>query len=122
MAKKNISKASKSSGKKGLGKKILVGSAIAAGVAVAAGILAKTKGGKKIVKKISKDIKDKSTEFQKYIVPRLKKAKKMSAAEFKEFARGLAERYSKDKKLSLTEGKHLLKEVESSFKRLKDNI
>ncbi len=98
--------------------KVIGGALIGAAIGVAIGIFTTSKAGKKA----GKAIKDKSTEFYKYLQPKIKKAKEMGEAEYKAFVANAAESYSKNKKLSKAEATHLLKEAKASWAHLKKNL
>jgi hypothetical protein len=85
---------------------------------VGAGLLAESKAGKQLGKKA----KDLSTDFYRFMVPQIKKVKKMGEAEYKKFVVEAMDRYSKNKKLSEIEAKHLVKNAQASWKHLKKHL
>lgn len=103
--------------KKG-GSKIIEGVMIGTVLGIAAGLFAASKTGKKI----AKDVKNQAADFYRYLAPRIKKAKKMSEAEYKAFVKNAMVKYQKDKKLSVAEARHLLAEVQKSWGHLKKGL
>lgn len=119
--KKHKAKKSKKSrpAKKGRkGRSALAGGLIGAALGVGAGLLAESNFGKKM----GKEAKHLSADFYKFMVPQVKKVKKMGEAEYKKFVAEAMKRYGKDKKLSEAEGKRLLREAQGSWKHLKNNL
>lgn len=98
--------------------KFLSGALIGAALGVAAGIFATSKKGKEM----SKEIKDKSVEFYKYIAPQIKKAKEMGEQEYKKFIDNALTTYNKNKNLSKEDLKNLAKEAKSSWKHFKKHL
>lgn len=96
----------------------LAGGLVGAALGVAAGLLAESKFGKQL----GKEAKDLSADFYHYMVPQIKKVKKMGELEYKKFIAEAGERYSKEKKVSQAEAKHLVKNAQASWKHLKKHL
>lgn len=90
---------------------VLIGAALGVGV----GLLAESKTGKRFEKKA----KNLSVDFYGYMVPQIKKVKKMGEAEYKKFVMEAMKQYSKNKKLSRAEAKYLVKDAQGAWKHLK---
>ena len=100
------------------GMHLLEGALAGIALAVAAGIFSQTKTGKKV----TKDIRDKSADFYKYLAPQLKKAKEMSQDQYHKIIDASLARYSKTKKLSKAEVKELSEGAYKSWEHLKKNV
>lgn len=109
--KKQVKKEEKSS-------KFLSGALIGAALGVAAGLFATSKAGKDM----TKEVKNKSVEFYKYIAPQIKKAKEMGEKEYKEFINKALVSYNKNKKFSDKDIENLKKEAKASWKHLKKHL
>jgi len=116
--KKQTKTAKKSVSKKKGGYAWLAGGLVGAALGVGAGLLAESKFGKKL----GKDAKDLTADFYHYMVPQIKKVKKMGEEEYKKFIAEAGERYGKEKKISQAEAKHLVKNAQSSWKHLKKHL
>lgn len=98
--------------------KFLSGALIGAALGVAVGLFATSKKGKEV----TKEIKDKSIEFYKFIAPQLKKVKEMGEKEYKDFIKSTLASYSKNKNLNKTDLANIAKEVQASWKHLKKHL
>ena len=96
----------------------LSGALIGATLAVAAGIFASSKTGKEM----TKEVKNKSLEFYKYIAPQLKKAKDIGEKEYKEFINKALLNYNKNKKFNKEDLESLAKEAHASWKHIKKHF
>ncbi len=115
-AKKAMRSAPAKKSRKGMS--ALAGGLIGAALGVGAGLLAESKFGKKA----GKEVKHLSADFYRFMVPQIKKVKKMGEAEYKKFVAEAMARYSKDRKLSEAEAKHLVREAQGSWKHLKKHL
>jgi gas vesicle protein len=104
------------------GSKFLTGALVGAVLGVAAGVFATTKTGKKLGKDKKDGVSNKATDFYKYIVPKLKKAKDMGEKEYKDFIDQALVVYSKNKKLTVKEVSELKKEANKYWKLLKKHF
>jgi gas vesicle protein len=96
----------------------LGGALIGAALGVVAGILLAPESGKKF----RGDIGRKAAGFYAYLSPRLKKAKRMSEAEYKAFVREAAKNYGKTKRLSVHEEKAIVAHAHRSWRHLKRHL
>ncbi len=94
--------------------KLLEGGLIGAALGVAAGMFVKSDAGKKL----GRDIKKTSADFQAYLAPRIKKLKNVGEADYKAFVKSATENYRKAKKLSVKEGAILAKEAHKIWEKL----
>lgn len=115
-AKKAKRSAPAKKGKKGMS--ALAGGLIGAALGVGAGLLVESNLGKKI----GKEAKHLSSDFYAFMVPQIKKVKKMGEEEYKKFVEEAMARYGKDKKLSEAEAKRLVREAQGSWKHLKKHL
>src|SRR3989344_4108 len=102
--------------------KLLTGALIGAVLGVAAGVFAASKTGRKLGNVAKKQIKDKSGEFYRFIVPQLKKAKTMTEDEYKVFIARALRSFSKNKKMTKEEIDSLAKEAHNYWKLLKKHF
>ena len=98
--------------------KLLEGALVGAALGAAAGLFLAPESGKKL----RQDIKKKSSDFYKELVPKLKKAGKMGEAEYKTAVKEALAVYGKAKKLSAGETKELMNEAHAYWKQLKKHF
>lgn len=99
--------------------KFLSGALIGAVLGAAVEIFATSKTGKKV----SKEIKNKSVEFYKFMAPQLKRvAKEMGEEEYKTLVNKSISHFGKKKKLTPKEKRELAKEALASWKHLKKHL
>jgi len=101
--------------KKKNGGKFLEGTIIGAMLGAAAGLLLAPESGKKM----RTDIKKLSGGFYDYMVPHIKKLKRVSEAQYKTLVAEKAKSYAKVKRLSRAEEKILTAEAKRSWKHIK---
>src|SRR3989338_3552732 len=80
-------------------------------IGVGAALLAKSDMGKKL----GKEAKHSLADFLKYMVPQIKKIKKMGEAEYKTLVKEAMKRYSMNKKLSKNEIARFTKEAYATW-------
>lgn len=97
---------------------VLEGAALGAVLGVAAGLLLAPESGKDL----RKDIKKLSGDFYKSMVPKLKKLKKVSQAQYEELVAASMKGFAKAKKLSAAEQKFLEAEAKRSWKHFKRHM
>ncbi len=102
--------------------KLLEGALIGAVLGVASGMYLASESGRKMEKKAGKNIKKLSGDFYRYIVPQIKKMKRMGEAEFNTLVQDGAKKFAKAKKLSLKEEKMLTVEAKRSWKHIKKHL
>jgi len=91
--------------------KFLEGAIAGLALGVATSVFVSSKKGKEL----REDVKDKMADFYKYIVPKVKKVKKMGEKEYKEFMKNAVGQYSKARKISEDMSKELVKEAQKSW-------
>ncbi len=99
-------------------KNLLEGALAGAALGALAALLLAPESGKNL----RKDMKQKSAEFYKMLVPKLKKLKKLSEEEYQALAKDAAAEYAKVKKMSKSEAGELMREAKSSWKELKKHL
>lgn len=104
--------------KKGNGYAWIAGGLVGAALGVGAALLAESKTGKKMGKKV----KHAASDFYAFMAPQLKKVKKMGEVEYKNFVEEAMKQYAKKKKISAVEARHLTKEAKASWKHLKKHL
>ncbi len=98
--------------------KLMEGALVGAALGAAAGLFLAPESGKEL----RKDLKKKSADFYKQLVPKLKKAGKMGEAEYKAAVKTALTAYGKAKKLSITEEKELMNQAHSYWAQLKKHL
>ncbi len=100
------------------GGKLLAGALVGAALGVGAGLLLASESGKKI----RGGIKKLSGEFYHYMIPQIKKLRRVGEAQYHEFMAEGVKNFSKAKKLSLAEGKMLTSEAKRSWGHIKKHL
>ncbi|MBI2591218.1 MAG: YtxH domain-containing protein [Candidatus Brennerbacteria bacterium] len=103
--------------KKGNGK-LIEGILAGAVLGAIAGIFLAPESGKNL----RKDIKKRTAEFYKHLIPNLRKIKKIGEQEYKELVKKAAQRYAKSKKISKKETDDLIKEAHKSWTHLTKHL